>query len=122
MIQNVFSDSGFLARNMLAKKTPGYRYYRCVTPGWDNSARRKTGATVFLGSTPQAYEEWLKKILSSEKQKRTPDDEKIVFINAWNEWAEGNHLEPDQQWGLAYLEANKRAVRSVTDPAWPESK
>lgn len=112
-LRNIFAEYNDLMRDMLAKKTPGYRYYRCVTPGWDNSARRKTGATVFLNSTPQAYGEWLKKILSSERQKRIPDDEKIVFVNAWNEWAEGCHLEPDQQWGRAYLEANKHAVVSV---------
>jgi hypothetical protein len=36
--------------------------------------------------------------------------ESLVFINAWNEWGEGNHLEPCQKWGRAYLEATRRAL------------
>jgi len=105
-----FADYNDLVRDMLRKDLPDFRFYRCVTPGWDNSARRKTGATIFLNSTPAAYGKWLKKTLLMEKQSQKPSDEKIVFVNAWNEWAEGNHLEPDQRWGNAYLDANKRAL------------
>jgi lipopolysaccharide biosynthesis protein len=76
---------------------------------WDNSPRRKVGATIFTGSTPEAYEQWLATVLNRFRP-RTPQ-ENFVFINAWNEWAEGNHLEPDTNWGRQYLEATKRALQ-----------
>jgi hypothetical protein len=61
------------------------------------------------GSTPELYEHWLHEVI-----KRAPvnsDGDKIVFINAWNEWAEACHLEPCQKWGRQYLEATARALK-----------
>lgn len=79
---------------------------------WDNSARRSTNANIFIGSTPSIYKQWLKKIVTRTLQIYT-GDEQIVFINAWNEWAEGCHLEPDQKWGHDYLEATRDALAAV---------
>jgi lipopolysaccharide biosynthesis protein len=59
-------------------------------------------------STPQLYEHWLKTAIDKTLSKGT--EENLVFINAWNEWAEGSHLEPCQKWGKAYLEATLRAL------------
>lgn len=84
-------------------------WLRCVTPGWDNSARRKKRAQVFVGSTPAKYHAWLKNMVRWTR-KNVPRDQRFVFINAWNEWAEGNHLEPDQKYGHAYLEATRDAL------------
>jgi lipopolysaccharide biosynthesis protein len=81
-----------------------------VTPGWDNSARRAISSKVFVGSTPDLYQEWLESIVATFRPPSA--DENLVFINAWNEWAEGNHLEPDARWGRAYLEATRAALRS----------
>ena len=85
------------------------RHFECVTPMWDNSARRHIGATIIMNSTPQLYEQWLREAVA----RTAPDSaqEKTVFINAWNEWAEGCHLEPCQKWGTAYLEATQRVYR-----------
>jgi hypothetical protein len=82
------------------------RHFECVTPMWDNSGRRNRGATIVRGSTPELYEQWLREALD----RSSPDSSKqrTVFINAWNEWAEGCHLEPCQKWGLKYLEATRR--------------
>jgi lipopolysaccharide biosynthesis protein len=80
-----------------------------VTPGFDNSARRPKQGTVFLGSTPQGYGRWLESTLQAESRRGLPVDEQVVFVNAWNEWAEGNHLEPCQRWGRAYLDAHRAA-------------
>lgn len=111
-LEHNFAEYDNLVRGMRSKSEVGYRRYRCVTPGFDNSARRKKDATIILNSTPQAYGRWLQDTLIAERLATRPDDEKLVFVNAWNEWAEGNHLEPDQRWGLAYLEANRDAIRA----------
>ncbi len=93
--------------HMIAKPVPDYGYYPCVTPSWDNSAR-KANATILHGSTPGLYEKWLEATI--EKFKPFSRDENFVFINAWNEWAEGNHLEPDQKWGNAFLESTHKVL------------
>ena len=103
-----------LVSGMLAKPSVDYTRFRCVTPGWDNSPRRSGGAEIFHGSTPEAYEAWLRAIVRETGEARRRD-EQILFINAWNEWAEGNHLEPDQRHGLAYLEATARSL-ALADP------
>lgn len=73
--------------------------YRCVMPSWDNDARKKGKGFVFYNSNPDIYQEWLNKAIQSEKNIKNP----IVFINAWNEWAEGAMLEPSQHLGRAVL-------------------
>lgn len=85
---------------------PSYRRFDCVTPMWDNSARRERGAFMFRDSTPELYETWLRE--AAQRARLDNEGHRWVFINAWNEWAEGCHLEPCQKWGRAYLEATKR--------------
>ena len=85
-----------------------------MTPSWDNSARRASGATIMVGSSPELYREWLAGIV--RQASANPPDRRIVFINAWNEWAEGNHLEPCQRWGRAYLEATREALLAGSRP------
>lgn len=105
-------DYASLAELAMAKRLPPYEFFRCVTPMWDNSARReKGGASIWHGSTPELYERWLSFVL--EQAEAQPPDRRIVFINAWNEWGEGNHLEPCQTWGHAYLAATRHALLSV---------
>ncbi|NVO85919.1 glycosyltransferase WbsX family protein [Hymenobacter terrestris] len=101
-------DYGQMVRNMLVKPAPSYKMYPGVTPAWDNCARRKALATVITDSTPAKYEGWLSEVV----QRFVPysAEENFIFINAWNEWAEGNHLEPCQRWGHQYLEATARAL------------
>jgi lipopolysaccharide biosynthesis protein len=105
-----------LARSALAEPSPPYARIPCVCPGWDNSPRRKEGANIFIDSTPELYQRWLREVVNRLKPDREAEDHSlisprsIVFINAWNEWAEGNHLEPCQRWGRGYLEATRRAL------------
>ena len=96
--------------NMLKKEDVLYKKYPCVTPSWDNSARRKKDAVILTNSTPDLYEKWLRTTI--EKTKNNPKIENVVFINAWNEWGEGCHLEPDFKFGRGYLEATKQALES----------
>jgi lipopolysaccharide biosynthesis protein len=96
------------------KADPVYKRFPCVSPMWDNSPRRKTDGRIVVESTPQLYEQWLRHAVSKTVH-RFQGDERIVFINAWNEWAEGCHLEPDERWGHRYLEATLRALESLPD-------
>jgi lipopolysaccharide biosynthesis protein len=105
-----------LAERMLGKSTPAYLRYRCVTPGFDNSPRRTTDATIFADSSPAAYGAWLEKTVRLETCSGRAPDQQLVYVNAWNEWAEGNHLEPDQRWGHAYLEATRNAIAAGLAP------
>ena len=98
-----------LVKRMREKSFPDYPHFKCVTPGFDNSPRRSLDAVIFIGANPQIYEEWLREV-TAETLKRNQGDERIVFINAWNEWGEGNYLEPDILHGHAFLEATKRAL------------
>jgi lipopolysaccharide biosynthesis protein len=97
-----------LAERLIARQWPSrYIKYPCVFPSWDNTPRRRT-PTVIQNDDPRVYERWLK--ASVESVKRYPPNKQLVFINAWNEWAEGCHLEPDERFGYAFLEATLRAV------------
>lgn len=98
-----------LVERALSAQPPAWPQHLCVTPMWDNSARRKRGATIFVDSTPELYREWL---AGTIRQADACGDD-LVFINAWNEWAEGNHLEPCQRWGRQYLEATRKAVEDT---------
>ena len=101
---------------MLGKPDPAFTRFRCVTPMWDNTARRRTGARIYVGSTPKLYEAWLTETAKQTIEK-FPPGERLVFVNAWNEWAEGCHLEPDLKWGRQYLDATKAALEAVNDAA-----
>ncbi len=83
--------------------------YRAVSPMWDNTARKKNKGMILDGATPDLYKQWLLDIINETKANNTIDD-KLIFINAWNEWAEGTYLEPDLKWKYGYLEATKDAI------------
>jgi lipopolysaccharide biosynthesis protein len=105
---NVF-DYRCLVIDSLAEPPAPYTIFRAVMPGWDNTARRQDDATIFLNSSPEIYEVWLRGLVEQTIALR-PRDERLVFINAWNEWAEAAYLEPDQRHGRVYLEATRRAL------------
>jgi glycosyltransferase involved in cell wall biosynthesis len=93
--------------------SPSYLLFRSVCPAWDNTARRKKYGTVFLNSTPSLYRTWLENAIQDTKLRFNRSDEQLVFINAWNEWAEGAHLEPDQKYGYAFLAATRKALETA---------
>jgi Glycosyltransferase WbsX len=94
-------------------KTP-WKRFPGVMVGWDNSPRRRSKATIYSGGTPEAYGRWLRRTIDSVADVR--DEENLIFITAWNEWAEGNHLEPDRRYGRAYLDATRQALEGVEAP------
>jgi lipopolysaccharide biosynthesis protein len=81
--------------------------YPVVFPSWDNTVRR-TSATVVENQDPGQYRRWLSDAVS--RVARRPPEHRLVFINAWNEWAEGCHLEPDSRHGHAFLRATAAAL------------
>ena len=96
------------AQHYMTRVLPGYRLFRTVMPGWDNTARRQNDPVIFAGSTPGAYQAWLECLIRQTREQQF-GDEQLVFVNAWNEWAESAYLEPDLGWGHAYLEATRDA-------------
>lgn len=108
-LENYIFDYQEMVERMLGKPEPEYVWFRCVAPSFDNSVRRKKDASVFIGSTPEKYESWLRQAVQRTKAS-LQGDERLVFINAWNEWGEGNHLEPDLKWGRGYLEATRKVL------------
>jgi lipopolysaccharide biosynthesis protein len=94
---------------------PAYKLFRGVCPAWDNTARRGNTGTIFVNSSPQGYYEWLFNAIGDTRERFSNPDERLVFINAWNEWAEGAHLEPDGRYGYAYLEATREALVRQTE-------
>ena len=84
--------------------------YRGIFPMWDNAARKaQSGCLIFDKMTPELYKQWLIGIIKWTKGNR-PKNEQYIFINAWNEWAEGAHLEPDYKHGYAYLQKTYEAL------------
>lgn len=94
-----------LATTYENRKAPSFVRHRGVMPGWDNTARRGAKATIYVGSSPRRYAQWLGRARAAEQSERGSDG--LVFINAWNEWAEGAYLEPDSTHGDAYLTATR---------------
>jgi hypothetical protein len=86
-----------------------YRRFKGVTLGWDNTARRGVHATVCVNFSIDRYRDWLYRAIA-QTERNAPAGQRFVFINAWNEWAEGTYLEPDQQNGLGYLDATRDAL------------
>jgi len=97
----------------LRQSTPAAPYFPGVMPSWDNTARRMSTSSVFEGATPGAFQAWLEEAIRLSCEHNF-GDERIVFINAWNEWAEGTHLEPDRTFGHSNLEAVRNALLTHT--------
>lgn len=87
----------------LTRDVQPYPLYRCAFPSWDNEARRPAAGYSFTQVSPPQFGEWLATCASYARETRSSADN-FVFINAWNEWAEGAHLEPDRHFGYAWLE------------------
>jgi len=91
------------------RKKTRERLYRGIIPGWDNTARRQNTPGLVIRSSPRKYEEWLRFLRTQARIDHPDPDQRLIFINAWNEWGEGCCLEPDQQFGLGYLESTLRS-------------
>jgi lipopolysaccharide biosynthesis protein len=106
----VFDYEGLAAnaRNLLSQYS--FPLIPAVFPSWDNTARRGENGTAYLGSSPDTYSLWIAEAASHAFTKPV-QGKSFVIINAWNEWAEGAHLEPDQKFGHAFLRASADSLR-----------
>jgi lipopolysaccharide biosynthesis protein len=91
------------------------RRHRAVMAGFDNTARKGTSGHVYHGATPTNFRRWLRGTVLHERHEV---GERVVFINAWNEWAEGTSIEPDRDFGCGWLEA----VASAAEVEWSKTR
>jgi len=103
----IFDYHGFSQKVIDTEHPDHFKKFPCVFPSWDNSSRKRT-ATIIQNDDEKQYAKWLES--SCNKVKEYSDDEQIVFVNAWNEWAEGCHLEPDLRNGKKFLQATKAVI------------
>jgi O-antigen biosynthesis protein len=98
----------------ISQALAGFKRYPCVFPSWDNTPRQPLRGDSFIDATPEAFQVYLEEKLEFVRQQFV-GDERLLFVNAWNEWAEGTHLEPDQKFGHRWLEAvrNARMAKSL---------
>jgi lipopolysaccharide biosynthesis protein/SAM-dependent methyltransferase len=92
--------------------TKDFTYFRSIVPMWDNTARYGTEAFLLHGSTPEVFQRWFENLITYSKA-NVPEDRRFILVNAWNEWAEGAHLEPDSRYGYSYLNSVGRALSDV---------
>lgn len=98
-------DYSAMINNSLNKEDNGYTVYKGVTMAWDNTARRGERASFFSNVSDGKFSKWLHGIEQLYKKNNVKDSDRIIMINAWNEWAEGTYLEPDRHHGYSYLNA-----------------
>jgi hypothetical protein len=105
-----------LVRDILEHETlkspDGGRVHPGLMLGWDNSARHPTRGTIVHGVTVSDFKRWLEHCIA--RARCNPRGERFVFINAWNEWAEGTYLEPDMRFGYAFLAACAETLRETS--------
>ena len=104
-----------IAETYLNRQYQHPNVFRSVFPAWDNTPRTGNRGVIVIGTSPENYEHWLAQAIM-KTQKVFPDEERLVFINAWNEWAEGCNLEPDRRYQRRYLEATLAAKREPGRP------
>lgn len=102
--------------NGIAEAPHRNAFFPGVMTSWDNEARKPGRGHIFHGATPAIFNEWVSKTLAWSSKYNSPS-EQIVFVNAWNEWAEGTYLEPDRRYGYAYLNAVSTARYERLVPA-----
>ncbi|MBA3486134.1 MAG: glycoside hydrolase family 99-like domain-containing protein [Lysobacter sp.] len=99
-----------LAADYSARPMPEYPLYPGVNTGWDNEPRRTGKGRIYQHASPRRYRDWLRSTIVS-RMRGIQGDARLVFINAWNEWAEGAVLEPDTALGHAWLHATRQALQ-----------
>ena len=101
-----------LVNAFMSREEAGFKRIRSVLVGWDTSPRHQDRSFVLQHSTPGAFQAWLEWTYKRTREQNF-GEERLVFINAWNEWCEGSYLEPDLDHGHAYLQAVRNAQEAI---------
>ena len=99
-----------LAEQYCNRPAQTWTVFKTVSPGWDNDARKPGRGFTFHNSSPHGYANWLDRVCHATLERNKPS-ERLVFVNAWNEWGEGAHMEPDRKYGYGYLHATASILR-----------
>ncbi len=95
-------------RNYFAPEDSWENVYPTILPQWDRTPRVSSWDGVYVNATPEKFEQHIRQALDLIKNKEP--EHRILFLKSWNEWGEGNYVEPDLQWGHGFLDAIHRAV------------
>lgn len=99
-----------LVHAALERRLQAHIMFRGITPGWDDTPQLGDRANIYANGAPDKYNYWLSELID-DANRRCPEGARAIFVNAWNDWAHGAHLEPDQAHGNAYLDATKAALQ-----------
>ncbi|WP_202361144.1 glycoside hydrolase family 99-like domain-containing protein [Mesorhizobium sp. 131-3-5] len=105
----IFDWTELLNRSRAYPQVP-YTLFRGLCPSWDNTARRMEAAHILMNASPSRYAEWLANAVADTCDRFADFDSRLIFVNAWNEWAEGAYLEPDARYGYAYLQETRNVL------------
>ncbi|MBR0434114.1 MAG: glycoside hydrolase family 99-like domain-containing protein [Bacteroidaceae bacterium] len=83
-----------------------------VMPQWDRTARTGKSEGIYVNATPEAFRHHVEQALNVVKEKQP--DHRIVILRSWNEWAEGNYMEPDLRFGHGFIDALKGAIKDFS--------
>ncbi len=104
-------DYELASRYFIGEEEKEIDCYPTLIPNWDHSPRSGREGHILINSTPEKFEHHARQSLQAIAHK--PYEERIVFLKSWNEWAEGNYMEPDLKFGRGYLEALRRALQNL---------
>lgn len=99
-------DYGQIIKNLSSEDNRGEYIFPTIISGYDRTARAGRLATIYHKFTPENFDKHIKKVLEEIEGKK--DNHKIIFLKSWNEWAEGNYVEPDLKYGHAFLDVLRK--------------
>ena len=94
-------------------RTTDANVFAGLFPNWDNTPRRYNRGASILQNTPENYKNWLSDLIKWTKDNHPNKEEQLIFVNAWNEWAESAHLEPDTYYGYSYLQKTRESLEEA---------
>ena len=106
-------DYSRIVKNFFSPEDKWENVFPTVMPNWDNTPRRRGIDPVYINATPSNFQKHLENALEIIKGK--DKEHQIVVIKSWNEWGEGNYLEPDQEFGHGWLDAVKKATEKYSN-------